>query len=467
MVPKATSAESPPGNPDVRSGQMRVLSAALSAGLLAIGLVAATSADPPASLAITGARLVTVSGSVIEKGNLIVRDSLIESLGADAKVPADAKVIEGAGLTVCPGFIDAGSEVLTPPSPEAAAAPPMGGGRRGAPAAAGPTTPPLSAHVRVWEQPLDFAARLDAVRTAGFTSVLALPGQGVISGQSAVFNLGADRDSSLLRPSVAMHTRLAGGGFRQYPGSLMGKIAFIRQSLLDARWHSESWDLYRSDPKGLSRPTASPALDALRPVVDGVMPLVVPAATAEEVRRAGRLAAEFAIPWIVQGGGEAHEALDVLRGGKTPVLLQVQFPERPREVNPDDPDDLKIVERRVAAPRTAGKLAAGGVPFAFASAGQSAPEFLRSIQRCVTAGLPSDRALQSLTLGAARILGVGAQVGSLEPGKIANLVISQGDPLTAAGRIRHIVIDGKVYEPVVAPETRPMGGGRRPREEGN
>src|SRR5207253_2366887 len=169
--------------------------------------------------------------------------------------------IEGKGMVVYPGLIDAGSDVALPVGSTPPAAPPRGGRTRTAPAAPATATAAaepasnMNSYVRAADLITDGGARAEAARNAGITTALILPPRGIFLGQSALVDLNGDRATMVVRSTVAMHLRLSSaGGFRDYPGSLMGILAYVRQSFLDARRYREAWDVYRAHSRELRRP---------------------------------------------------------------------------------------------------------------------------------------------------------------------------------------------------------------------
>ncbi|HVQ39086.1 MAG TPA: hypothetical protein VMS31_16225, partial [Pyrinomonadaceae bacterium] len=234
--------------------------------------------------AITNARIVTVSGAVIEKGTVVIRDGLIAAVGANAAVPADARVIDGSGLTVYPGLIDANTSLGIPePAP---AASPAGGGQGGGFLAnlLRPATPPATNSTQpVGLQPEILAEDLirtggdpvEVARSAGITTALTAPRSGIWMGQSALINLAGETPQQMLvRSPVAMHvgfTPLRGG----YPGSLMGVFSTLRQMLLNTQRYREAQRVYEQSPRGLRRPAQDRSLEALIPVIEGRMPVVM------------------------------------------------------------------------------------------------------------------------------------------------------------------------------------------------
>ena len=407
----------------------------------------------PAVYAIKDARIVTVSGPVIPKGTVVFRDGIITAVGENVPIPPEARVIDGSGLTVYPGLFDTQTDLGLP------TAQPATGARPGAPAAApqaqAQAQPPSPPHT----QPEWLAARhlqiggqrFESVRSAGITNALVIPSRGIFIGQSALINTAGDTPQrAVVKSPVAVHigfTPMGGGLGGRFPGSLMGVFAHIRQTLLDAQHYGQHWELYRRNPRGLQRPEYNESLEALQPVLRGELPVIFHVNSESEIRRAIRLAEEFNVRFILSGAIEAYKAVDVLREKRIPLLGSVNFPERPRDADPEADEPLRILRLRAEAPQNPARLHQAGVKFAFHSGGLSNPrDYLRNVARAIQAGLPEEVALRALTLHAAEILGVAEQLGSIEVGKIANLIITDGDLFVERTRIRHLFIDGREIE---------------------
>lgn len=413
--------------------------------------------------AITNAKIVTVSGATIEKGTIVVRDGLIESVGTDVRVPADARLIDGSGLTIYPGFIDAMTS-LGIPAPTAPARPGGQGGGFQAPAA--PTTNSnypngLQPETMVFDQLRAGDAQFEMVRGAGFTTALTAPRDGLFNGQSAVINLaGTNVSEMVVKSPVAQHFtfRTVPG---TYPGSLLGTFSAFRQMLLDAQRLQEWQKKYAENPRGMKRPDADRSLEALFPVINGTMPIVFNANLEKEIVRALDLAKEFKLNAIISGGQEAWKVAPRLKAQNVAVLLSLNFPRRTTQGSPDaDPEDLKTLKFRAEAPKGAAILAQNGVRFAFQSGGIASPgDFFTNAAKTVEGGLSADAALRAMTLGAAQILGVDNRLGSIEAGKIANLTVVRGDILGKEKTVTHVFVDGRLFEQKERPR---MPGPRGP-----
>lgn len=425
--------------------------------------------------AITNARIFPVSGPVIERGTIVIRNGLIAAVGAQVTAPPDARVIDGAGLSVYPGLIDANTTLGVPqPTPAATntTAAATGAGRGGpgvvvfpspilASAAFTPNLaqPGLRPEVLASDliQPTD--AQIEAARSAGITSALVTPREGIFIGQSAFINLaGETTQQMIVRSPVALHIGFTPPRGAGYPGSLMGVFAVLRQMLLDAQRLREANQIYARNPRGLRRPEQDRSLVALFPVLAREMPVVMNVNTEREIRRALDLAEEFNLRVIIAGGAESWKVTDRLRD--VPVLLSLNFPRRTAAQSAEaDPEPLRVLRERVDAPKTAARLAAAHVRFAFQSGAMtSLADYIANAAKTIDNGLARDEALRALTVNAAEILGVADRLGTIEPGKIANLTITRGDLFDRNMRIAQVFIDGQPVE--IRPATLATSGGR-------
>jgi len=421
------------------------------------------------TFAITGARVVTVSGAPIENGTIIIRDGLIESVGAagSVKVPADARSINGAGLTVYPGFFDA----LSTLGLQAAPPPPQARGQGQPSQAAQTNQSPSNANYPDGLQPEQTVfdalkagdAQFEIVRNAGFTTALTVPREGIFNGQSAIINLAGDAVSAMIIKSPAAEhitfTTLRSGAF---PTSLMGTFAALRQMFLDAQRLQAVRKQYEKDPRGIRRPGEDKSLDALLPILNREMPVVLNANTEVEIDRALNLAKEFNLNAIIAGGQEAWKAADRLKAQNVPVLLSLNFPKRTAVNAPEaDPEPLELLRLRAETPKTAARLAQAGVKFAFQSGGmQNIADFLTNANKSVENGLTRDAAIRAMTLSAAEIFGVDNRLGSIERGKIANLVVSRGDIFNKDKQITQVFVDGRLFEQKERPKTPPSAAAK-------
>jgi imidazolonepropionase-like amidohydrolase len=309
--------------------------------------------------------------------------------------------------------------------------------------------------------------------SAGVTTILATPPSGIVKGQSALINVVGPVDQpqignvgdyrqglQVVRTPVALHVDYDGGAGRGgYPASLMGVISFVRQGFIDARYQRSVQDRYAKAPNaGMTRPNYDPALNALQPVLDGKLPVAFEANAAREILRALDMAREFKLDPIVTGAGEAHEVAEDLKSRNVRVIYNVNYPIRSRALPADADEPLATLRARANAPKVPAALQKAGVTFAFSGAGLRDPrDFVRNVARAVREGLPADAAIRALTADAAKIAGASDRVGTLEKGRIANLLVTEGDLFDNAMKVRHVFVDGRsvTIDDVPAP-----GGGR-------
>ena len=419
--------------------------------------------------AITNARIVTVSGAPIERGTVVVRNGLIDSVGANVSAPADAKVIDGTGLTVYPGFID-GLTGLGIQAPTAATTGGGGAGGRQTQPQNQPSTSNYPAGLRPEETVYDDLSATDSLyetnRNAGFTTVVTVGRTGIFNGQSAVIDLGGDSVSSMIVKSpFAEHVSFVTVGGGQYPASLLGTFSALRQMLLDAQRLQELQKMYAANPRGMRRPEADRSLEALIPILNRQMPVVFNANREIEIVRALDLAKEFNLRAIIAGGQEAWKLTDRLKSQNVPVLLSMDFPKRTTSVSAEaDPESIEILRLRAETPKGPARLAQAGVKFGFLSGSlRSINDFFANAGKTTENGLSRDAAIRAMTLSTAEILGLDDRLGSIEPGKIANLAVVRGDLFGKDKFVSQVFVDGKLFEPKEPPRTATTrGGGAQP-----
>lgn len=441
----------------------------LAAAVTAAFVVATPRAQAPFATAIRGARIVTAAGAPIASGTIVLRGGLVEAVGADVAVPSDARVIDGAGLTVYPGLIDmgttAGIELPRAQAPEL---------RTSEEAERWKRENILRPQLEAAEYVRPDVASLTALASVGITTVLATPPGEVIKGRSALVNVAAPEEDPqigavadprrglvVVRAPVALHVafteRPRGDG---YPASLMGVIAFVRQAFLDGQHHQASIDRYQRVKSGTLRPVFDPALDGLQPALAGRLPVAFEGQTAREILRVLKMAADFKLDTIVTGGREADQVVADLKARNARVILSLNYPSRPRTLAPDADEAVRALRERASAPKTAAALEKAGILFAFESNGlRESKDFVRNAARAVKDGLAPDAAVRALTINAARIAGAADRLGSLEKGKIANVLVTEGDLFDEKMKVKHVFVDGRAVNIEEAPaQQRPARG---------
>ena len=458
-------------------------SARVFVALIAMGIAApqAVQAQPrptrPAAVslyAIQGARIVTVSGRTIENGTVIVDGGVITAVGRNVDVPAGAWVIDGSGKTVYPGLIDA----LTTLGHESAPEPQFGGfGGGGAPVdesnhSWGPEDRPgTSSWVSAAEDIMAGDERFDDWRDHGFTSVLTTMDVGLVTGQAAIINLG-----SYVRPrelvvetTVAMRLNLRDRSFTGYPGSLMGSFAYLKQLYYDAMHYGAVWDDYEADPTGKARPEWDIALEPIRRQLQEGWPVLFPANTRKEVVRAISTSQEMGVTPIVYGLQGGYAAADLLAEAGVSTIVDLDWPSPPRDGDPERIPSLEQLRLWDRGPTTPAILANAGVRFAFSSGGaDDASGILEGARHAVAQGLSEADAIRAFTLSPAEMFGVEDRLGSVEVGKIANLIVADGSIFQDGTTIETVFVDGEMFEADQTVDEGGRGGrgGDREAEEG-
>lgn len=371
------------------------------------------------TIAITGGTVHPVSGAKMENATVLIRDGVIAAVGVDVTVPAGARRIDASGKVVTPGLFNAGTQLgLT----EISAVSSNNEGRLSGNDVA------ASFNVAAGINP---ASQLIPVsRVAGITTALTAPAGGLIAGQAVVIDLAGETVPAMVVASNAamvadLAARDAGGGTRA------GVIARLRRVLDDARDFPDRRGDYR---RGQTQPLAAPAadLEALQPVVAGTLPLLIHADRRSDILAALQLAADHRLRLIIAGGAEAWQVADQLAAARVPVVLTPTT-------------NIPTYEALGARYGNAARLARAGVRIAF-RVGEDASHNSRLLTQeagnAVSYGLSWDDALRAVTLTPAELFGLSARYGSLEPGKVANIVVWSGDPFEFSTRVEAVLIRG-------------------------
>jgi imidazolonepropionase-like amidohydrolase len=391
---------------------------------------------PLPAYVIRNARIVTVSGAEIENGSVVISEGKISAVGVNVSAPAGAKEIDGKGLTVYPGMIDLGTNMGLVEIPT------------GVPGSVdsqelGDMNPNVAA---VWSVN-PHRAHIGVTRVGGVTNALSLPSGGIISGQGAFLNLfgGSPREMALVPEAVLMieFPRIGGGGFGFGGGGNITpeaitqrdrRIEELRKIFRDAEAYGRAQEAYRKDPKSVQRPVTDPKLAALVPYARGERPVIFRAERDREIRAAIRFAEELKLKPIIIGASEGWKVASFLKEKNVPVILDGTLNLPLRE---DDAYDSLY--------ENASKLQAAGVRFCISTgdSGAHVRDLPFNAGMAAAFGLPKAEALKSVTLYPAQILGVADRLGSIETGKLANIVITDGDLLEARTNVRYLFIGGR------------------------
>jgi len=420
----------------------RALAAVLALGI-SMPLLAGT---PDSVLAVKGGRFFTGTGETIDGGVLLIRDGKIVAVGKGVAIPPGARVIDASSGFIMPGLIDAFTNLGT-------AEP----GTLGSDSDEG--TSPVTPQLRIIDGFDPENQFIPMARKAGVTAALVAPAVGnLIAGQCGLMSLwGEDAAAMTIRFPVAVQAALGEvpkmrfGPKDQMPQTRMGEAALLRQTFIDVQYYLQQIDEYgKKDrefkakkaegkiPEGEEPkpPAADLKLQALIPVLKGEIPLLVTANRLDDILTVLRIADEFGLKIILNGGADAHRVRDRLAAKKIPVLLK-----------PEEASARLTLETQQAVPNNAALLFQAGVKIAFETGSfKDVNGLVHQAQIAFANGLPHDEALRALTLNPAEIFSVAGEHGSLEKGKVASLTIFEGDPLLSLARVKAVVIRGEIAD---------------------
>jgi hypothetical protein len=291
--------------------------------------------------------------------------------------------------------------------------------------------------------------RIESWRNAGFTTALTVPDGGIFPGQATVIDLeGARTGDYVVRATATLPISLKPtDGWFTFPDSLMGTIGYVRQVFDDTAWYAQAEPIYEANPTKTERLAYDRTEMVLNRALQRKEIVLLPGNNSIQILRVLRLADEWKIRAVLYGGQQGYAVTDALATSKIPVLVSLKWPERPKDADPEGEQTLRDLRFRDRAPGTPAALAKAGVKFAFYSDGLAEPkDIFKSVKKATGAGLSPEAALRAFTLEAADILGVGDRMGSITPGKIANLVVTDGDIFGEKTKVKHVFVDGNWFE---------------------
>jgi imidazolonepropionase-like amidohydrolase len=436
MTNQARSAPSvapPARRPDRRRLAGGLLVCAIASSAFAQSVILNNPGKKP-TIAIRNATIVPVTSAPIPNGTIVFNNGLITALGANVAIPANATVIDGTGLFVYPGLIDSGSHVgleetsSVPGSVDTAEL--------------GDINPNARAEIAVNPH----SNVIPVTRVNGITTVVTEPEGGIISGSSAMIQLaGWTPQEMTLKAPLAMHIhfpRLRSSAFDEVPQdeeaakeaakNYTKQIDKLTDTFRDAQAYAKA-STARKNNAGIKRIDRDVILEALVPVVEGREPVVLHANLERDIRAAIKFADEFKLKVILADAEDVARVIPELKSRNIPVILGPILSLPPRE---DDPYDLVFTNAKT--------LYDAGIPFAIQSQdSHNARNLPYQAAACAAFGLPKDVALRSVTIAPAQIFGLADKIGSLETGKLANIIVTDGDPLEIVTHVKHLYIGGE------------------------
>ncbi len=400
--------------------------------------------NTPQIHALKNLTIIPSPGKKIENGTIIIRDGIIQSAGANISIPADAREWDCKGLTAYAGFIELYSDYGLPkPKPQQNQ---MQEQARGA---------------NYWNANIksDFSSSAnflpdkesaEKLRAQGFTTAAIVPAIGILKGASALVNLGEDSpNTQIVKSNLFHHATLVRENFPEsYPTSLMGQIALLRQTFSDAKWYSEEWKIYAKNPNQ-QRPEENNALASLEQTISGKQAIIFETDDELDVFRAEKIAKEFSLNYVIRGSGYEYRRIDALKKTEAQFILPVNFPDAPKVETPEDAFNTNYEDLRHwdFASENPARMKKANIRFALTTNQlKDISKFRAMVKQAIDCGFSAYDAIASLTTIPAQFAGVEKKLGTIEAGKIANIVLADGDIFSDKTTIRETWIDGKRYE---------------------
>ncbi|MFD2202967.1 amidohydrolase family protein [Shivajiella indica] len=398
--------------------------------------------------ALTNATVITSPGKSISGATVLIKNGLIEGIGSDIKIPSEAQVITMDSLFIYPGFIDgAGNTGINKPAePER-------------PANFDPSYPPDEiAGITPWRNVLDYfdskSTQVQDWRKVGFTVSQIIPDGGMLPGKSSIVTFGGKESSNILAQNTSLHARFrsSGGGRGMYPGTQMGMMAKFRDLYKNAELSEKHHTLFAST-SGISRPEVNKTLEAFFPVLNKKIPITFEVSNDLEIRRVLSLKNENGFRLILVNVADVEHVIKEIKEANAQVLLGLKLPnDKTASTNLEDLSDemkartQKIKDAYQKVLKQASSLESAGIPFGFTTIGANPNEMYKNIRLMIQNGLSEDAALAALTINTANILGIQRFTGTIEKGKLANMVIMTGPIFTEESQVKHVIADGYIFD---------------------
>ena len=434
--------------------------------------------------ALKNVTIIPQPGQKIESGVVIIKNGLIEAVGANVPIPPDAKVLETDSMYVYPGFIDGLSNTGIP-RPSENEGERAGRGNRpenpGNPSNEEAGITP-EAGVRDHLNPKDRS--IDEMRRLGFTVSHTIPRGRMLPGQGALIILsGKQADEMILRDQTALAAQLEGGR-RVYPATVIAVMAKFRELYRQAEQAMAHEKAYAANPAGLARPSQDRVLQALYPVIENGQPVFFVAEDVKSAYRVLTLQEDLGFPLVLAELKEGFHIADQLKARQVPVFLSLDLPEdksggdkkeekaeaekkqkeegadqEKKKPEPEMSEEMKKLEARRAEAMAqhigqAALLVEKGIPFGFSTLNAKSKDIRANLRRLIGAGLSEDDALAALTTQPARLLGIEGITGTVAKGKIANLVVTDEPYFAEKSNVRFVIVDGEVHEYEAKPKRK-------------
>lgn len=397
------------------------------------------------TFAITNATVITAPGQTGTKATVLFKDGVILGVGSSLQIPKEAKLISGDSLFIYPGFIDgAGSMGITRPKDAER------------PKDLVSSNPPDEfAGITPWRTAVDQFAisgnQVDDWRKTGFTISQLIPDGGMLPGKAAIMVLGDGNSTNLIQLNSGLAANFRGSR-NMYPATLAGVMAKFRDVYQNTSLALEHEKMYAST-SGVKRPQTTPTQVAMAAVVQKQIPVLFTASSDLEIRRALALQKELGFKLVLTGLENYESVIDQIKATGTPVLIKLQVPDD-KAVKSQKADGVteatkaqyeRVKESYEKALKQASLLEKAGIPFAFSTADAKPGDAMKAIQTMIKNGLSEKAAFAALTTNPASLLGISRVAGTIEKGKMANLIVSTSEIFKEDAQVKHVIVDGNIF----------------------
>jgi imidazolonepropionase-like amidohydrolase len=409
--------------------------------------------------AITHVNIIQGPGRKVDMGTVIIRNGIIQNVGKNLSIPADAIVIKADSMYVYAGFIDGYSRAgVTKPKQETNRERPKDPGNPD-PEQAGITP---QNDVRTSLNPADKS--VEDLRALGFTTAQVVPYGGMLPGTGSIIQLGGETANEMvLLANSAFYSELTGAQ-RMYPNTVIGVMSKYRELYRQAAQAKAYESMYASNRAGLERPTNDKILEAFYPVIDKRVPVLFKADRYLDANRVLLLQKDLGFNVVLGDVKDCWDMISKIKSANAKVFLSLDLPDAIKEEKKDDKKDQSTAEKEALEKRKAESIAQyvaqasafqkAGVSFGFSTASAKTKDIPANLRRMIAAGLTEDQALAALTTAPAQLLGIADRVGTVDNGKIANLVISDKPYFNEKAKVRYVFVDGVLYKYEVKEEKK-------------
>lgn len=432
--------------------------------------------------AITNVNIIQAPGRKVDMGTVLIKDGIIKAVGKNISIPAEAIVIKADSMYVYAGFIDGLSRVgVTKPKEEDNRERPKDPGNP-SPERAGITP---QNDVRSSLNAGDKS--IEELRAVGFTTAHVVPYGGMLPGSGSIVLLGGQSaDAMVLMSKTSFYSELTSAQ-RVYPATVIGVMAKYRELYRQATLSKNYESLYAANRTGLERPSTDRVLEAFYPVIDKRLPVLFKSEKILDIQRVLTLQSELGFTLMLADVKEGWDVINKIKTANAKTFLSLDLPEEKKkedkdkkedknkkEAKPKSATDLEkealekrkedFVTKYTAQPATFQKA---GITFGFSTLSAKTKDIPSNLRRMIAAGLTEDQALAALTTTPAQLLGLSDRIGTVDNGKMANLVISDKPYFNEKAKVRYVFVDGVLYTQEVKEEKKADKSGKKVEAQGN